>query len=68
MELTYSNIFLGVWATIATILAVMFRHEAIGAHSMLVKTMFAFKDIAEGKAKVTLVDNTMKIIRLDEEK
>lgn len=64
----YSEIFLGAWATIATVLAVVFRCEAVGTHNTLVKTMFVFKDIAEGKAKVTLVGNTMKIIHLDEEK
>ena len=64
MEL--SEIFLLAWAGIATALAVMFRNEAIKAHYVLVKSMILLKDIAEGKAKVNLTNNELKIERVGE--
>jgi hypothetical protein len=56
-----SEIFLLVWAGIATALAVWFNHEARKAHFVLFKTMYVFKDLAEGKAEVSIENGNLKI-------
>lgn len=56
-----SEIFLLVWAGLATTLAVWFNHEARKAHFILLKTMFVFKDVAEGKAEISIENGNLRI-------
>lgn len=56
-----SELFLVVWAVIATMLAVYFKHHASMREKVLVITMLAFKDVAEGKAEVYMDDGQLRI-------
>jgi len=56
-----SELFLVVWAVVATMLAVYFNHHARMRDKVLVITMLAFKDVGEGKAEVSIEDGQLRI-------
>ena len=56
-----SELFLVIWAVVATMLAVYFNHHARMRDRVLVITMLAFKDVAEGKAEVSIKDGQLQI-------
>lgn len=47
-----SELFLIVWATIATILAVVFKHLAVKANKALLLFQFGLILVADGKAQI----------------
>jgi hypothetical protein len=56
-----SELFLIGWATVATILAVWFRHQARSRGIAMVAMMVGFKEVAEGNAKITIEDGMLRI-------
>lgn len=56
-----SELFLLAWAVLATVLAVYFKHHANMREKVLVITMLAFKEVAEGKAELSIVDGQLRI-------
>jgi len=60
-----SEMFLMVWATVATILAVYFSYHASVRGKMLVVLTLGIRHIAEGKAEVTMVDGEMRLRKLE---
>ena len=56
-----SEIFLIVWATIATVLAVTYHHVAKRLNTELNHSKFALFKIATGEAKISIRDNVVKI-------
>lgn len=62
--MTDAEIFLMVWAVLATVVAGIFTHKA-NQHSEAVRALFfAITEIAEGKAEVTISGDTVKIKKL----
>lgn len=59
MEL--SEMFLWMWAVGATVLAVYFNHHARMREKVLVITMLAFRDVADGKAEVYMDNDQLRI-------
>lgn len=59
MEL--SEMFLWMWAVGATVLAVYFKHHAGMREKVLIITMLAFKDVAQGKAEVYMEGDQLRI-------
>jgi hypothetical protein len=49
-----SELFLSIWATIATILAVYFRHKMVEFKIAIIVQQFGIRMIGEGKAKVII--------------
>jgi hypothetical protein len=49
-----SEIFLAIWATIATVLAIYYRHKTEYYMIMIMIQQMGFKLIGEGKAKVII--------------
>lgn len=47
-----SELFLIVWATIATVLAVVFKHIAVKANKTLLLFQFGLMLVADGKAEI----------------
>ena len=56
-----SELFLWMWAVVATMLAVYFNHHARMREKVLVITMLAFRDVADGKAEVYMDDGQLRI-------
>lgn len=56
-----SELFLVVWAVVATMLAVYFKHHAKMREKVLVITMLAFRDVANGKAEVYMEGEQLRI-------
>jgi hypothetical protein len=59
MEL--SELFLGAWATIATILSVYYRHKMIDFKIAIIVQQLGFKLIGEGKAKVVIEGDRVSV-------
>lgn len=53
--------FLVIWAVVATMLAVYFNHHARMREKVLVITMLAFRDVADGKAEVYMDGEQLRI-------
>jgi hypothetical protein len=49
-----SEIFLVIWATLATVFAVYFRHKMIHFKIAIIVQQFGIRMIGEGKAKVII--------------
>lgn len=56
-----SEMFLMAWAWVATAVAVYYNYHARMREKVLVITMLAFKDVAEGKAEVSLDNGQLRI-------
>lgn len=56
-----SELFLWMWAVGATVLAVYFKHHAKMREKVLVITMLAFRDVANGKAEVYMEGEQLRI-------
>lgn len=56
-----SELFLWMWAVGATVLAVYFKHHASMREKVLVITMLAFRDVANGKAEVYMEGEQLRI-------
>lgn len=50
--MTTAEIFLAVWATIATVLALLFHNHIKELRFRIVAMLFSLEQIAEGKAKI----------------
>lgn len=61
-----SEIFLAVWATIATILAIVFKHRGDQAVKGLLMFRMGVLLIAEGRAVATVDGDTVQIKRVKE--
>jgi hypothetical protein len=61
-----SEIFLAVWATIATILAIVFKHRGDQAVRGLLAFRLGVLLIAEGKAQATVKGDTVQIKAIEE--
>ena len=57
-----SEIFLAVWATIATVLAIYYRHKMIDFKIAIILQQFGIRMIGEGKAKV-IIENDRVLIK-----
>jgi hypothetical protein len=56
-----SELFVFIWATVATILAVWFKHQARSRGIAMVALMVGFKHVAEGRAEVTIEDGQLRV-------
>jgi hypothetical protein len=52
LNMTTAEIFLGVWAIVATVLAVMFHNNTKELKFKIVAILFSLDQIAEGKATI----------------
>ena len=59
-----SELFLIVWATIATILAVFYRHKASHYRMAIIVQQIGFKMIGEGKAKVVVDGDNVRVMEV----
>ena len=59
-----SEIFLVVWATIATVLAIYFRHKMIDFKIAIIVQQLGFKLIGEGKAKVVIEGDRVRVMEI----
>jgi len=59
-----SELFLVSWATIATVLAVFFRHKAEHLKMAVIVQQIGFKLIGEGKAKVIIDGDNVRVMEV----
>lgn len=56
-----SELFVFVWATVATVLAVWFKHQARARGIAMVALMVGFRHVAEGNAEVTIENGQLRV-------
>jgi len=59
-----SELFLVVWATIATVLAVFYRHKGEHYKMAIIVQQLGFKLIGEGKAKVVIEGDRVRVMEV----
>lgn len=58
--------FLMAWAVIATVVAGFYANKAHNAHKAVETLMFAVSEVAEGKATISMVGNSVRIKQNEE--
>lgn len=61
-----SEIFMWIWAILATTLAVFFRYHANMRGKLLLVMTIGMRHIAEGKAEIRIEDGEVKLRKKDE--
>lgn len=59
--MTVSEMFLALWAVIATVLAVMFQNQIRGLKFKIVAILISIDQVAQGKAVIEEVNGSVRI-------